>query len=140
MAERKAPTFVKSDRPVRVYWSNEGQTFETKNKCNSGDTEANMPKSKDWEYKLEAKECLEEYRVQQRGTTAWAGNKGKCYYLVLQHCPLGLKTELKNLARWEAAADETDAVALLLIIQDVMHNKKERAQSIMLEVTEAPFF
>ena len=42
-----------------------------------------------------------------------------------------LKTELKNSARWEAAASDTDVVALLLIIRDVMHNKKERAQSTM---------
>ena len=49
----------------------------------------------------------------------------------LQHCPQELKTELKNLAWWEAAAVETDVVALLLIIWDNMHNKKERTQSTM---------
>ena len=31
----------------------------------------------------------------------------------------------------EEAATNTDAVALILIIQDAMHNKKERAQSTM---------
>ena len=58
-------------------------------------------------------------------------NKGKCYYLVLQYCPPELKTKLKNLACWEVAASDTNVVALLLIIRDVMHNKKERAQSTM---------
>ena len=54
-------------------------------------------------------------------------NRGKCYYLVLQHCPPELKTELKNVARWEAATSNTDFVAFLMIIRGVMHNKKERA-------------
>ena len=67
----------------------------------------------------------------KEGTKAWVENKGKCYYLILQHCPPELKTELNNLARWEPAAADTDVVALLLIIRDVMHNKKGRAQSTM---------
>ena len=66
------------------------------------------------------------------------GNKGKCYYLILQHCPPELKTELKNLARWEPAAANSDVVVLLLIIQDVIHNKKERAQSTMALVESDP--
>ena len=35
------------------------------------------------------------------------------------------------MARWEPAAANIDVVALLLIIWDVMHNEKERAQSTM---------
>ena len=35
------------------------------------------------------------------------------------------------MACWEAAASDTDVVSLLIIIRDVMHNKKERAQSTM---------
>ena len=59
----------------------------------------------------------------------WEENKGKCYYLVLQHCPPELKTELKNLARWEADTSDTEGVSLLLITRNVIHNTKERAQS-----------
>ena len=33
------------------------------------------------------------------------------------------------MARWEAATSNTDVLALHLIIRDVMHNTKERAQS-----------
>ena len=35
------------------------------------------------------------------------------------------------MVRWEAVASDTDVVLLLLIIRDVMYNKKERAQSTM---------
>ena len=70
---------------------------------------------------------LKGYKTYKKGTKAWAENKGKCYYLVLQHFPPELKTKLKNLAWWEAAATDTDIVALLLIIWDVIQNKKERA-------------
>ena len=86
----------------------------------------NVPKSEDWEHKLEVKEYLKKYKFYNEGTKAWTENKGKCYYLILQHCPPELKTELKNSAQWAA---DTNGVALLLIIRDVMHNKKERAQS-----------
>ena len=61
----------------------------------------------------------------------WAENKGKCYYLVLQHCPPELKTELKNSAHCEVAATDTNIVSLLIIIRDVVHNKKEQVQSMM---------
>ena len=74
---------------------------------------------------------MEGYKTHKGGTKAWKENRGKCYYLVLQHCPPELKTELKNLARWEASASNTDVVVLLLTIRDVMHHKKERVQSTM---------
>ena len=72
---------------------------------------------------------MEGYKTHKGGTKAWKDNKGKGYCLVLHHCPSEPKTELKNSARWEAATSNADVVALLLIIRDVMHNKKERAQS-----------
>ena len=90
-----------------------------------------MPKSEDWEHKLEVEEYLKKYKVYKEVTKAWEENKGKWYYLILQHCPSELKTELNNSARWELAAASTDVVALLLIIRDVMHNKRERARSTM---------
>ena len=118
MAELKAPTLVKSKRPIRMYWADEGQIIETNNKHNAESTKDNTPKSEDWEHKLEVEECLKKYKMYKEGTKAkvWAENKGKCCYLILQHCPPELKTELKNLARWEAAAADTDVVVLLLII------------------------
>ena len=61
----------------------------------------------------------------------WTEHKGKCYYLVLQHYPPEVKTELKNLERWEAAVSDTGVVFLLLIIRDVLRTKRKRAQSTM---------
>ena len=120
--ELKPPVFVKSDRPVRVYWADEGQTRKTNNKHNAGSTVDNVPKSKDWEHKLEVREYPKKYNLSKKGTKTWEEKKGKCYYLILQHCPPELKTELKNLARWEPAAASTNVVALLLITSNVMHN------------------
>ena len=81
------------------------------------------------EHKLAGNEYLEGYTTYKEGTKSLAENKGKCYYLVLQQYPSELNTKLKNSAPWEAAAMYTDCVALLLIMLDVMHNKKEWAHS-----------
>ena len=131
MEELKAPTFVKKEHSVRKYWSDEGQTLGTRNTHNVGSTTDTVPKTEDWEYKLVVDKYLEMYKTYKDGTKSWAENKGKWYYLVLQHCSPELKTELKNSAWWEEAATNTDIVALLLIIRDVMHNKKERAHNTM---------
>ena len=77
---------------------------------------------------------LETYKTYTEGTKAWAENKGKCYYLVLQHYSPELKTKHKNLAWWGAVATNTDVVALLLFIRDIMYNKKEQAQNTMVLV------
>jgi hypothetical protein len=61
----------------------------------------------------------------------WVENKGTCYYLVLHHCLLELKSKLKNVAWSEAAITNITGVALVLLIQDVMYNKKKRAQHTM---------
>ena len=79
MEELKAPTFVKYDRPIRVYWADEGQTRETNNKQNPGATVDKLPMSEDWEHKLKVKEYLEKYKLYKEGTKAWAENKGKGY-------------------------------------------------------------
>ena len=68
-----------------------------------------MPKFEDWEHKRKVEDYLEEYQL----------------------CPLELKTELNNSAQWEASAADTDIMAILLIMRDVMHNKKEQSQSTM---------
>ena len=98
MEELKAPIFVKTVRPIQVYLVNEGQTCETNNKHNAGSTVDNVAKSEDREHKLEVKEYLEKYILYKKGTNAWEEKKGKCYYLILQHCPPELKPELDNFA------------------------------------------
>ena len=67
MEELKAPTFVKSDHPIQVYWADTGQTIETNNKRNTGSTKDNVPKFKDWEHKFEVKEYLEKCKVYKEG-------------------------------------------------------------------------
>ena len=96
--ELKAPTFVKSDRPSGVYWAEESQTRKTNNIQYAGSKTDNAPKLEDWEHKLKVDKYLEKYKTYKDGTKAWDNNKGKCYYLILQHCPLELKTKLKNSA------------------------------------------
>ena len=98
MEELKPPVFVKSEHPVRVYWADADQTRKTNNKHNAGSTVDNVPKFKDWEHKLVIEEYLNKYKLYKEGTKAWEENKGKCHYLVVQHCPTELKTELKNSA------------------------------------------
>ena len=66
------------------------------------------------------------YKTHKEDTNAWAKNKGKYYYLILQKYPPELKTKLKDLARWEAAVANAVVGALLLIIWDVMHNKRNK--------------
>ena len=83
MEELKAPTFVKSDRPIRVYWADKKQTRETNNKHNAGATKDNVPTFEDWEHKLEVEEYLQKYKCYKEETKAWAENKAKCNYLII---------------------------------------------------------
>jgi hypothetical protein len=76
------------------------------------------------DYKLKLKTFREQ-------TMAWKENKAKCYYLVLFHCPKELEQELRNSTRWSETEDDQDVVALLEMIRDVTHNKKERKESVM---------
>ena len=62
---------------------------------------------------------------------AWKENKAKCYYLVLSHCPRALEHQLKNSTKWEETEGNQDVVALLQMIRDITHNKKERKESVM---------
>ena len=122
MEELKDPVCTKAERPVRMYWP--GTSLEE-------GVADNKPKLNDWEHKLAVAKYLEWYKTHKEGTKALAENTGKCYYLVLQNCLPELKPKLKNSARCEGAASDTDAVSLLLITRDVIHNKKERAQCTM---------
>ena len=143
--ELKSPVFTKKERPVRMYWSvtsREPMALNmTKLKRNPETGSDNKPVLKDLEHKLEVDEYTEGYNTHKEGTKEWEENRGKCYYLVLQHCTPELKTELKNLARWEATVSDTDVVSLLLIVRDVMHNTQERKQSTMVLVeSDAAFY
>ena len=68
LGEFKPPAFVKLDYPVRVYWSDEVQTLETSNKHNAGSTPDTVPKSEDWEHKLEVDEYFKKYKARKDGT------------------------------------------------------------------------
>ena len=65
----------------------------------------------------------------KEGTKVQLENTGAtCYYLVLQHCPLELKTKLKGSVYWKVSALDTNGVSLLLVIRDFMHKKGESAE------------
>ena len=65
---------------------------------------------------------------------AWEENKAKCNYLVLSHCPRALEHQLKNSSKWEETENNQDVVALLKMVRDITHNKKERNESVMTVV------
>ena len=81
--------FTKKERPACVYWSGTsreaGSSNETKKKGNPGTESDNKFKLEDWEHKLKVDKYLEWYKTHTDGTMAWAENKGKCCYLVLQN-------------------------------------------------------
>ena len=84
-----------------------------------------------WEHDLNVEEYKIKLRAFREQEAAWNENKAKCYYLVLSHCPKELETELRNNSKWEETESNQDMVALLLMIRDVTHNKKERKESVM---------
>ena len=102
-----------------------------KNKRTAGTIIDDTPKVEEWEHKLTVDKYLENLRTYKERMKVWAENKGKCYYLVLQHCPTELKTELKNLTCWETALSGISIFALLIIIKNPMHNTKEQTHNTM---------
>ena len=85
------------DRPIWMYRVNNTWMAETE-KCDVGATVDNETKLKRWEYKLTVEKYLDSIITYKEGTKMWTENKGNWYYLVLQHCPPELKTQIKNLA------------------------------------------
>ena len=92
----------------------------------TGDTVINNPPVKeDWEHNLEVEEYKAKSKVYNDQVLAWKENKAKCYYLVLSHCPRALEHQLKNSTKWDETEGNQDVVALLQMIRDITHNKKE---------------
>ena len=72
-----------------------------------------------------------ERKVYNEQVLAWKENKARCYYLVLSHCPRALEYQLKNSSKWGETEGNQDVVALLKMIKNITHNKKERKESVM---------
>ena len=90
MSAITAPTVVQPDRPTRKYWIN-GSRMATTNNETSGegkDIVQLVPVKDDWEHDLDAEDYKIARRSSQEQAAAWKGNKAKCYYLVLSHCPV----------------------------------------------------
>ena len=51
--------------------------------------------------------------------------------MVLSHYPRALEHQLKNSSKWDETESNQDVVALLQMIRDITHNKKERKESVM---------
>ena len=95
----------------------------------------NAPVLEDWEHNLnKVEEYKAERKVYNKQVLAWKEKKAKCYYLVLSHYPRALEHQLKNSSKWEETEGNQDVVALLKMIRDITHNKKERKDSMMTSV------
>ena len=56
----------------------------------------NEPTKEDWEFNMDVNKYVDFNNLYKERTASWEENRTKAYYLVLQHCPPELKTELKN--------------------------------------------
>ena len=113
--------------PAREYLTNPGRTVKTKERTKPGAGDVVVDNPSVDEYKVKRK-------VYSDQVLTWKENKAKCYYLVLSHCPRALKHQLKNSSKWEETEGNQDVVALLKMIKDITHNKKERKESVMTTV------
>ena len=127
-----APVITEADRPTRKYWADSSGTAETNNKTNgTGNALVEMtPFKEEWEHDLNIEDFKIKRRAFQEQVAAWKDNKAKCCYLVLSHCPKELVPELRNSTKWAGTEDNRDVVALLKMIRDITHNKKERKESV----------
>ena len=65
------------------------------------------------------------------GDLAWKTNQSRIYALVLMHCPPNLKEVLKTLSTWNVVQDDQDAIRLLKMICNVVHDQTEAKQTVM---------
>ena len=49
----------------------------------------------------------------------------------MSNCPKELEQELRNSTKWAGTEDNQDVVALLKMIRDITHNKKEQKESVL---------
>ena len=122
-----APVITEPEPPTRKYWTNNTQTIKTNSKSiGAGNALVELaPVKEDWEHDLDINNFKIERRAYQEQVAAWKENKAKCYYLVLSHCPKELEQELRNSTKWAGTEVDQDVVALLKMIRDIAHNKKE---------------
>ena len=132
MSSLSEPVIAEPDRPVREYWTDGTQTAKTNNAV-SDDTPPVplVPVKEDWDHDIDVDDYKSKRKSFRERKEAWEENRAKCYYLVLSHCPKELETELRNSSKWAAAEEEQDVIALLLMVRDITHNKKERKESVM---------
>ena len=134
MSALKSPEFQEPEIPTREYWADPEQTRRTKDKTRPGPERTvvnNVPVLEDWEHGLAVEQYKVDRKIYNEQIMAWKENKAKCYYLVLSHCPRALEHQLKNSTKWDETESNQDVVALLKMIRDITHNKKERKESVM---------
>ena len=134
MSTLRTPEFEEPTVPTREYWADPGRTIKTNDRTGPGTRDKfvdNPPVLEDWEHNLEVEEYKAERKVYNEQVVAWKEKKAKCYYLVLLHCPRALEHQLKNSSKWDKMEGNKDVVALLKMIRDITHNKKERKESVM---------
>ena len=134
MSTLKRPEFQEPTIPTREYWGDPEQTRRTKDRTRPGAKSTvvnNVLVLEDWEHGLAVEQYKADRKIYNKQVMAWKENKAKCYYLVLSHCPRALEHQLKNSTKWDETESNQDVVALLQMIRDITHNKKERKESVM---------
>ena len=114
MEKLKDSAFVKLVCPVGKYWDDKDRTNKTKRKRNTVTLKDNAQKVDGQEHTLVVNKQAPKIglRIKVNGNTLF-------------------KTIVLQKAQWEMAAPNTDIVALLLIIEDIIHNKVEQVQGAM---------
>ena len=134
MPTLETPEFEEPAVPTQEYWANSARTVNTNNRTRPGTRDevmGNPPVKEDCEHNLKVEEYKAKRKVYNDQVLTWKENKAKCYYLVLSHFPRALEHQLKNSSKWDETENNQDVVALLKMIRDIAHNKKERKESVM---------
>ena len=136
MSTITAPVITEPTLCSRKYLTEESKSVQTSSKTiGVGNALVQLaPVKEEWEHDLDVDEFKLKRRAFQEQEAAWKENKAKCYYLVLSHCPKEFEQELWNSTKWAATEADQDMVALLLMIRDITHNKKEWKESVMTTV------
>ena len=121
---------VSPARPTRTYLiGSVPDAVETTDRITLG--VVNILMVDDIDYQATMDEYLSKKKRYNAQLDKWEENNAKGYYLVLQHCPKELNTELQKQDSWKAAKDERSVIAILLPIHDLSFNKTNRKRSIM---------
>ena len=71
------------------------------------------------------------YKVWVGEDKAWKTNRSRLYALVLMHCPPNLEEILKTISVWNVVSKAHNAIGLLKMVPNVVHDQTEAKQTVM---------